>query len=129
MTDGESQYNTACITYDKLCLERTDPSQWSENIVDATVGITDNNAWTNFYCFLANEGHKYNPNKIRTLGDVLDEGPIEPIESNIRFKTKCVQNGNITHMRVTPDISQYIENGRKKPLDRISETMDEKSPG
>ena len=52
MTDGEEQYHKAIAKYERLCLERTDPSQWSENIIDATTGILENIAWTNFYTYL-----------------------------------------------------------------------------
>ena len=130
MTDGEKQFIEACSKYNKLCKERRDPSQWSDNIIDATTGITENVTWTNFYSFLSNEEHAYSESKTRTLGDVLNEGPITPIESEIKLKTTRVQNGNVTYIRVTPDISGYIENnnGRKKSMDNILEILDEKSP-
>jgi hypothetical protein len=78
---------------------------------------------------LADDSHKYRSEKTRTLEDVLNEGPIEPIESPIEFKTVWVQNGNVTHIRVTPDISTYITKDGWKPLDNFSETVDEKAPG
>ena len=131
MTDGEIQYNAAVLKYDHLCKTRADPSQWSDNIIDATVGIVEKRAWTNFYTFLADDRHKYVSGKTRTLEDVLNEGPIEPIKSPIEFKTVSVKNGNVTHIRVTPDISNYIAKAKDggKPLDSFPEAVDEKAPG
>ena len=130
MTDGEEQYHKAIAKYETLCLERTDPSQWSENIIDATTGILENIAWTNFYTYLSDDTHEYSSRKTRTLGDALAEGPIKRPEMPVKLKTTCVKNGSLTYIRVTPDISQYIEkhNGRKS-MDQLSQAMDEKSPG
>ena len=131
MTDGETQYHKAVAKYETLCLQRTDPSQWSENIIDATTGIQENIAWTNFYTYLADDQHEFSAIKTRTLGDALADGPIKRAKSPVKLKTTYVKKGCVTHIRVTPDISQYIEkqqNGRK-PMDHLPETMDEKSPG
>lgn len=130
MTDGAKQYLAAVSKYDELCETRTDPSQWSENIIDASVGITENIAWTNFYSYMADDQHAYSERKTRTLDDALKDGPILPANSTIRLKEKWIQNGTVTHILVTPDISQYIEkdDGRKKSVDQLPEIVDEKSP-
>ena len=129
-TAGEEQYHQAIAKYETLCLERTDPSQWSDNIIDATTGIQENIAWTNFYTYLSDERHEFSARKTRTLGDALADGPIKRLKSPVKLKTTYVKNGSVTHIRVTPDISQYIEkhNGRK-PMDKPPEILDEKSPG
>ena len=128
--DGKTQYMEAVAKYEKLCLERTDPSQWRENIIDATTDIIENIAWTNFYTFLADDRHQYSSLKTRTLGDALQEGPIKTMETPVKLKTTSVKNGTVTYIRVTPDICQYIEkHGRKKSVDHLPETVDEKSPG
>ena len=129
MTDGSKQYHTAVTEYERLCKARTDPSQWSENIIDATTDLVEPIAWTNFYTYLSDEAHKYSDIKTRTLGDALDDGPILPSPCPVKLKTVSVQNGTVTHIRVTPDISSYIEKDGRKSLDELSETMDEKTPG
>lgn len=130
MTDGEKQFLEAVAEYEKLCLARTDPSQWSENIIDATANIVENIAWTNFYTYLADDRHTYSAIKTRTLGDALEDGPIKRQETPVKLKTTYVKNGTVTHIRVTPDICQYISkhNGRKS-LDKLPEAVDEKAPG
>ena len=129
MTDGETQYHEAVMEYEKLCLRRSDPSQWSENIIDATANIVENIAWTNFYTYLADDSHKYSNLKTRTLGDALNDGPIKRLDSPVKLKTTYVKNGTVTHIRVTPDISQYIEKDGRKSVDELPETVDEKAPG
>ena len=129
MTDGEKQFAEAVAEYERLCLARTDPSQWSENIIDATANIVENIAWTNFYTYLADDRHKYSAKKTRTLGDALEDGPIHIDDCPVKLKTTYVKNGTVTHIRVTPDISNYIAKNGRKSVDQFPETVDEKTPG
>ena len=96
------EYNALIKKYDKLCEERNDNSFWAENITEATEGVTNPIVWQNFYAYMANDAHKYSDWK-ESLGEQYDAG-LKLEVGNQEFKTKTVQNGNVTYIRMTPDI-------------------------
>ena len=96
------QYNRVIAIYETLCKERNDSTFWSSNIVDASQGITDRIVWQNFYAYLANIHHVYTDTWQNSLGELVDQGQIVKQEGQT-FKTKTVQNGNVTYIRMTPD--------------------------
>ena len=134
--DGQAEYEFALNKFDRLSVKRNDPSFWSDNLVQATKDMKNPIAWRNFYSVLGNGEHVYSDEKgIRTLGDWIDDNHGKEIEynSNIKFIEKRVRNGTVTHIRLTPDISEYIEKEKHgqtlEPMDHIFKTMEEEAPG
>ena len=130
--DGEAEYTFALNKYDELAILRNDPSFWADNLVQATKDLKNPIAWRNFYSVLGNSDHVYSDEKgIRTLNDWLQDhtdGVVDPAdECHIKFKERRVQNGNVTHIMLTPDISNYIEKHAEEiePMDCISEELEE----
>ena len=80
--------------YEKLCVERPGSSYWSENIIDASSKIVDNNDHANFYTYLSNpEQFQYREN-IKTLGD-LDDSQLEKIEQDLQALSHSDQTTNV----------------------------------
>ena len=95
------EYNSVCAVYNNLCANRSDPSFWAENILEGTQGITNKLVWQNFYAFLCNENHKFTDQWQPSLGELVDTGFVLE-DGNVTFKEHKVQNGNITHIQLTP---------------------------
>ena len=131
--DGESEYTYALNKYDKLAEKRNDPSFWADNLIQATKDLKHPIAWRNFYAVLGNSDHVYSDAKgVRTLNDWLEDhkdGVIDPKDvSPIQFTETRVKNGRTVHIRLTPNIDEYIENnGGKaiKPMDNVPEIVEE----
>ena len=102
MDESEYEYETAVTKYDRLCEERNDNRFWSENITEATTGITSRIAWQNFYSYLGDSSHEYTDKWARSLGEEVDEG-LTLQYGDQQFKTETVQNGNVTIIKMTPD--------------------------
>ena len=95
------EFNRVCAMYNKLCLERSDSTCWADNILKATQGITQKIVWQNFYAYLANDSHEFTDQWQQSLGDLVDTGFVFE-EGDVTFKERKVQNGNITHIQLTP---------------------------
>jgi hypothetical protein len=126
---AEKQYNVAIEEYTRLSKERQDHSFWMANIIDSSLGLTDDIAWQNFYSHLTNDSHIFKNSLDKTLGQCIDEGLIFP-ESLTKFKIKEVQNGDVTHVRLTPNVCciDKTSNGRKS-VDIISQGVQEEKSG
>lgn len=96
------QYKNVIELYDRLCVERNDSTFWAANILDASQGITSKIVWQNFYAYMANENHVFTDTWQDSLGEQVDKG-LSLKEGGVTFKTKTVQNGNITIIRMTPE--------------------------
>ena len=122
------EYNKIISVYDKLCLQRNDSSFWAANIIDASQGITQQLVWQNFYAYLANENHVFTEAWQSSLGEAVDKGLVLN-EGNVTFKTKEIQNGNVTFIRLTPDKNLNSSNKHGEQVARLPETISEISPG
>ena len=96
------EYKTAITKYDRLCKERNDNRFWSENITEATTGITSRIAWQNFYSYLGNNAHEFTEKWARSLGEEVDDG-LTLEYGDQQFKTETVINGNMTIIKMTPE--------------------------
>ena len=125
------EYDRVCQCYNKLCTERNDPSFWAENILEATKDITQKIVWQNFYAYMANEEHKFTGKWQQSLGDLVDSGvSFKGKHDKVKFNTKTVQNGNVTYIRMTPDVEKLtptIKDG--EPLVGVLKKVQEISPG
>ena len=111
---AEKQYNFATNQYTRLCEARRDHSFWMANIIDATVGMTDDIAWQNFYTFISDDKHVFKNSLAKTLGQCIDEGESFP-DCPIQFQIDEVQNGDVTHVKLTPNvycINKTYNNGK-----------------
>ena len=80
--------------YEQLCIERPGSLHWSENIIEASSKLVNNNDHANFYTYLSNpEQFKYREN-IKTLGD-LDDSQLEKIEKDLQALSTSEQTTNI----------------------------------
>ena len=120
------QYQKVIDLYDRLCVERNDSTLWAANILDASQGITSQIVWQNFYAYMANESHVFTDTWQDSLGEQVDKG-LTLKDGDVTFKTKKVQNGNVTIIRMTPEnfVSSNKENG--KSLVSISQTISEET--
>jgi hypothetical protein len=125
---AEKQYNFAVDEYVRLCEARQDHSFWIVNIVDATIALTDNIAWQNFYSFLSNDKHVFKNFLDKTLGQCIEEGAGYP-ESPIEFDIEQVQNGDVTHVKLTPNVYCINKKTDGKPLAIISPRVQKKESG
>lgn len=114
------QYKNVIELYDRLCVERNDSTFWAANILDASQGITSKIVWQNFYAYVFTDTWQ------DSLGEQVDKG-LSLKEGGVTFKTKTVQNGNITIIQMTPEnfVSSNKENG--KSLVSISQTIPEET--
>ena len=103
------EYNAVIQKYDKLCETRNDNRFWSENITEASAGITSAIVWQNFYSYLANDAHQYSDKWRSSLGDEIEKG-LTVQSGEQTYKTKTVQNGNVTIIRMTPDQNLNVSN-------------------
>ena len=95
------EYNSVIKKYDRLCEERNNHLFWAENITEASAGITSKIVWQNFYAYLGDGSHVFSNIWKESLGDLMKTGlTYETGEQT--FQTKTVQNGNVTHIRMTP---------------------------
>ena len=53
-------WRTAIENHKKLSLARPDPTHWSDNIIDATNILTDNQDWAVFYAYLTQAPRFFN---------------------------------------------------------------------
>ena len=122
------EYNKVISVYDNLCLERNDSTFWANNIIDASQGITEQIVWQNFYAYLANEAHTFTDVWQSSLGEAVDQGLVLK-EGDVTFKTKKVQNGNVTYIRLTPDnLNSPIKKDHGKQVARLPQEIPEVSP-
>ena len=123
------EYNKVVQVYNKLCKERNDSQFWAVNILDSTKTITDKLVWQNFYAYMADENHEFTDQWQHSLGDIVDKGlSIKQEDDEITFKTKTVQNGNVTYIRMTPNIL-IPSNKDGEQVARFPETIQEKASG
>ena len=85
-----------------LMRERPGYQDWSQNIIDATTGLTDFNDWTIFYSYLTQSPRFFDPNKedVVTLRD-LDALPEVPAYPN-GLTTEIFHNGTEQTIHVIP---------------------------
>ena len=95
------EYNSVIAKYDRLCVERNNNLFWADNITEATEGVTSAIVWQNFYAYLGNDSHVFTNVWKTSLGELVDDGLTHP-KGDQMFKTKTVQNGNVTHIKMTP---------------------------
>ena len=126
---AEKQYNVAIEEYARLSEERRDHSFWMANIIDSSLGLTDDIAWQNFYSHLTNDSHIFKNSLDKTLGQCIDEGVTFP-DGPTTFKIEEVQNGDVTHVKLTPNVCSIdkTSNGRKS-MDLISTGVQEEKSG
>ena len=123
----EKIYDDLIKRYHKLCVSRNHTNAWSENIIDATRDIPVENqiVWQNFYGYLGDTSHIYDPVLQKTLGEGIDDGTIKPIPPyGDDVKIKQVKNGCVYHIEITPkkEVSYIKEN---ESLARIPESVEE----
>lgn len=100
------EYNTAVELYEKLCEERPYDENWSDNIIEGSVGIKSPIAWQNFHSYLSNTSHSFVNRMLPSLGDAIDNGEVsseivynkDPYE----YDYKTVDNGPVRIIRMTP---------------------------
>ena len=95
------EYNAVTSKYDELCKERNNNLFWAQNITEATAGVTSKIVWQNFYSYLGNNEHKFSELWRESLGEQVEGGLTQPSGEH-KFKTKTVQNGDVTHIKMTP---------------------------
>ena len=132
--DGQDEYTFALNKFDELEIKRNDPSFWADNLIQATKDLKNPIAWRNFYAVLGNADHKYSDEKnVRTLHDWLGDhkdGVVDMNDtSNVQFTEKRVENGNVVHIRLTPNINEYIakqpNHGQEiEPVDFLPEIVE-----
>ena len=77
-----------------LMKERVDPSFWSDNIIDASEHLSNDDDWKKFYLYLTNSPiffNEENPTVVQTLGE-LDTVPIIPAYEENQ-EVKIIKNG------------------------------------
>ena len=97
-----------------LMKERTDASYWSDNIVDATECLENDEDWKKFYMYLCNSPTFFNIDNPRvglTLGELKQEPQVPPYASN--QIVEVVKNGSDVHMEVS---TKFEEDDEKHPL-------------
>ena len=121
------EYKTVCALYDKLCLERNCSTLWAANILDASQGITQKIVWQNFYAYMANSNHIYSDKWNKSLGELVDTG-FSMKNEGLKFKTKTVQNGTVTYIKMTPEIllSSNKDNGKQVAI--LPEGLSQETP-
>ena len=122
------EYNKIVHLYDKLCVDRNDPSFWAVNILDATHGITSKLVWQNFYAYMANEAHEFTDQWKDSLGELVDTG-FKLNQDGVTFNTKKVQNGNVTYIQMTPKKLNPLDKENGKQVVGLSQTIPEETSG
>ena len=80
---------------------------------------------------MANSSHKFTDKWLDSLGEQVDKGLTMKVGA-VAFKTKEVQNGNVTIIQMTPEkphnlITSNKDNG--KQVARLSEAIPEEASG
>ena len=116
--DEKKAYTIAIEKYEKLCEERDNDHFWSENIIDASVDLKSAIAWQNFYIYLSDSTHQYEGKMQPTLGESIDDGSAVYPPCDVDFDYVTVQNGNITHIKMTPKSKGFelIEDEKKQAV-------------
>ena len=129
--DGEAEYTDALKKYDKLAETRNDPSFWADNLVRATEQLKNPIAWRNFYAVLGNSDHVSSDDKnVRTLNDFIEDHRDGVVNSEdispIQFTEERINNGNNVYIKLTPNISKYIEKqeNAEKSMDLLPEIVE-----
>jgi hypothetical protein len=125
---AEKQYDFAIREYLRLCDARQDHSFWMSNIIDATYGLTDDIAWQNFYSFLSDDSHIFRDILSKTLGQCIEDGTTFP-DNPIQFDIVEVENGDITHIKLTPNVMCINKKTDGKSLVNISQRIQEEKSG
>jgi hypothetical protein len=122
---AEKQYNFAIQRFNSLSEERQDPSFWMANIVDSTIGLSENIGWQNYYSYLADDKHIFQNIMKKTLGECIDEGESFP-HSDVGFEITSVQNGDVTHMKMIPILCTIDK--KHEPVVSIPEIIPRQTP-
>ncbi len=122
---AEKQYNFAIQLFNSLSEERQDPSFWMANIVDSTIGLSENIGWQNYYSYLADDKHIFQNIMKKTLGECIDEGESVP-HSDVGFEITSVQNGDVTHMKMIPILCTIDK--KHEPAVSIPEIIPRQTP-
>ena len=127
------EYTKVCTKYNRLCTERSHSSFWADNIIQATNGITQPIVWQNFYSYMGNAQHEFSAKWQDSLGEQIDNG-LKYKDGDVVFKTKTVQNGNVTYIRMTPvppeeNLSVLIKKGNGESVDNIPKAIHEEASG
>ena len=138
-----SKENCLCAIakLERLAKSRSDPSSTLINIAEACKNITmDNEAWSNFYCYITREDREnwvYRPqSELKTLGDLSVE-EMEKIEKDLdaintvrnKMAYKVFENGIETFVDVKYLDSNIkeVNNGRKSLASLRKTVQEEKS--
>ena len=99
-------WRKAISNHKKLNKERTDPSFWSDNIIDATKCLTEQNDWAHFYAYLCQSPYAFdieNPVIGKTLGDLESIPDVPPYPDN--QYTEIHENGTdrVIYVKTRPE--------------------------
>ena len=95
-------WRKAIENHKTLMKERTDASYWSDNIIDATACLTDDDDWKKFYLYLTNSPAFFNketPEIVQTLGELAQVPTVPDYGPNQRVEV--IENGTDRHIFVS----------------------------
>ena len=119
------EYNAVISKYERLCTDRNDNRFWADNITQASEDITSPIVSQNFYAYLADSSHIFSDDWSESLGDQLKNG-LKVDWGGQEFDTHTVQNGNVTYIRMVPEILDASNKGcNGKSMGLISEGISE----
>ena len=82
---------------------------------------------------MGNDQHAFSAKWQDSLGEQIDNG-LKYKDGDVVFKTKTVQNGNVTYIRMTPvppeeNLSVLIKKGNGESVDNIPKAIHEEASG
>jgi hypothetical protein len=101
----DEELRTAIENIQRLFKERDSPEWWSQNIIDASKGITKKENWTKFYAYMYNP-ETFDPNlTCETLEDCKEA---DLSYDGLNLEEVRYENGNETfvHVRVVEEEKQ-----------------------
>ena len=110
-------WRKAIHNHKTLMKERTDTSYWSDNIVDATACLKEDEDWKKFYLYLCNSPTFFNngdPKVVQTLGELEIEPTVPDYQSNQRVEV--IENGSDRHILVSTIHDGVESDDEKNPL-------------
>ena len=109
-------WRKAIENHKTLMKERTDSSFWSDNIIDATACLKEEDDWKKFYLYLTNSPvffDKENPTVVPTLGELSIQPTVPKYQSNQHVEV--VENGSDRYITVSTIVDGSSDDDEKHP--------------